>query len=163
MRNSRPGSIQSAVREAISAVGGLENASTDLGVSVTTLSYGTEANEARPGGLGVNYLDRLGRMDADAAEPIASHFAALAGGVFQPVDIEQDDDPCLITLTGDAGREWGEFQSASLRFAQQTTANHRDEALRELDDVITAALRLRAAIATDRQAPGVTPMRKAAS
>ena len=84
-RATRPGSIQSSVRAAYLAVGGLESASEDLGVSVTTLSYGTEVTDLRPGGLGVNYLDRLGRIEPLSAVPLAQHFAHLAGGVFQPV------------------------------------------------------------------------------
>jgi hypothetical protein len=48
MRYTRPGSIQNAVREAYGAVGGLENASIDLGIGVSTLSYGTERSDHRP-------------------------------------------------------------------------------------------------------------------
>lgn len=86
-RRTRPGSIQAAVQAAYAACGGLENAATDTGASLSTLSVGTEVNEARPGGIGVNYLDRLGRIDPAAAVPIAEHFAQLAGGVFVPVDL----------------------------------------------------------------------------
>ena len=78
-RMTRPGSIQDAVRQVFGAVGGLENAAADLGVSLSVLSYGTENREDRPGGLGVNYLDRLGRIEPQAAEAVARHFATLAG------------------------------------------------------------------------------------
>lgn len=86
-RPVRPGSIQAAVRAAIRASGGLECVSDDLGVSIATLSLGTEQRDDRPGGLGVNYLDRLGRIEAGSALPIAEHFGHLAGGVFVPVDL----------------------------------------------------------------------------
>ncbi len=85
-RATRPGSIQEVVRAAYRAAGGIESASADLNLSLSVLSYGTEQRDDRPGGLGVNYLDRLGRMEPDAARPIAQHFAQLAGGVFMPLD-----------------------------------------------------------------------------
>ncbi|SLN36777.1 hypothetical protein AQS8620_01319 [Aquimixticola soesokkakensis] len=85
MRNLRPASIQSAVQTAIRAGGGLEAVANDLGVGVSTLSHGTELSEQRPGGLGVNYLDRMGRIVPETAVPVAQHFAALAHGFFQPI------------------------------------------------------------------------------
>nr|WP_321509334.1 hypothetical protein [uncultured Celeribacter sp.] len=101
MRGVRAGSIQSAVRSVFSGIGGLECASVDLGVSVSTLSYGTAVDEARPGGLGVNYLDRLGRMHRAAALPMAQHFSTLAGGFFQPVDLSGMESVAIHDLTAE--------------------------------------------------------------
>ncbi|TMV86439.1 hypothetical protein FGG78_19835 [Thioclava sp. BHET1] len=83
-RNNRPGSIQETIARVYKANGGLENCGRDTGVSVQTLSYATSADEARPGGLGVNYLDRLCRIEHRCAEPVAEHFARLANGHFLP-------------------------------------------------------------------------------
>lgn len=85
MRKDQPGSMQSAIRAAITLTGGLECAAADMEVSTTTLSRATDYDESRPGGLGVNYLHRLGRILPPAVVPIAQHFAHLAGGFFQPL------------------------------------------------------------------------------
>lgn len=84
MRNARPDSIQDTVRQSITAAGGLEAASSDLGLSVSSLSRASACEDERPGGLGINHLHRMGRIVPEAAVPIASHFARLAGGIFQP-------------------------------------------------------------------------------
>lgn len=82
MRATKAGTVQSAVAETYRAVGGVEEAAELLGIAMSTASYGTEVNEYRPGGLGVNYLDRLGRIKPEFARAMAEHFAVLAGGVF---------------------------------------------------------------------------------
>ncbi|KPQ06172.1 MAG: hypothetical protein HLUCCA12_12030 [Rhodobacteraceae bacterium HLUCCA12] len=148
-RATRPGSIQDAVRQAFTAVGGLENAANDLGVSLSVLSYGTELREDRPGGLGVNYLDRLGRIEGGAAEAVARHFAMLAGGVFQPVD---PGGP----LAGDVHSLTREFSDVLHLHAEAHSKGSRDPAdytpqearaqVREIDELVVAALRLRAAM-----------------
>jgi hypothetical protein len=74
------------MQAAYQAAGGLRVVSDAIGISPATLSQATLVNEERPGGLGVNYLDRLGRMAPDAAAEVARHFAALAGGRYQPMD-----------------------------------------------------------------------------
>jgi len=148
-RATRPGSIQDAVRQAFGAVGGLENAATDLGLSLSVLSYGTEIREDRPGGLGVNYLDRLGRIEPLAAEAVARHFANLAGGVFQPVDPGGVLASDVHTLT----REFSDVLQLHAQAHCKTSKNPTDytpcEAraqVREIDELVVAALRLRAAM-----------------
>lgn len=84
-RATRPGSVEAAAAQAIRAAGGVESAANDLGLSLSTVSYWTERREDRPGGAGIKHLDALARIVPAAAVPIAQHFAALAGGVFQPV------------------------------------------------------------------------------
>ena len=79
-RNNMPGSIQETIARVYKVNGGLENCSKDTGVSIQTLSYGTSTDEARPGGLGANYLDRLCRMQRPCAVPLAEHFAQIAKG-----------------------------------------------------------------------------------
>lgn len=86
MRPTKAGTIQSAVAATYRAAGGVEEAAELLGIALSTASYGTEVNDHRPGGLGVNYLDRLGRIDPAYARAIAEHFAALAGGAFTAHD-----------------------------------------------------------------------------
>jgi hypothetical protein len=157
MRYTRPGSIQNAVREAYGAVGGLENASIDLGIGVSTLSYGTERSEHRPGGIGVNYLDSLGRIEPRAATPIAQHFAALAGGVFQPVDLAG-------VTASDVYRVAKEFSDVLTKDALAHSKGSDDpngytfkeagEQLVELDELIAAAVNFRAALLVKTEGAG---------
>lgn len=145
-RNNRPGSIQSAVYAAYRAVGGLEAASHDLGLSMASLSYGTEVNEQRPGGLGVNYLDRLGRIDAAAAMPIASHFALLAGAVVMPVAGGDADIWRVSQHFSDVLRDHASAHSdASDDPSDYTPAEARAQ-ITGLDNLISAAVAMRAAL-----------------
>lgn len=148
-RAVRPASIQSSIQAAYRAAGGLECVAHDLGVSIATLSYGVELNDARPGGLGANYLDRLGRIVPASARPIADHFCHLAGGVFQPVAFEGQ-----VGL--DMARLAKEFSDVLTRHAEAHSALSVDPGgytpaeaavqLRELDELIAAAVALRAAV-----------------
>jgi hypothetical protein len=148
-RATRPGSIQAAVAAVYEAMGGIKNAATDAGVSISTLSYGTEVSEERPGGVGANYLDRLGRVERAAAVPLAQHWSHLAGGVFHPVDL--------------SGPAWSDMAAISKEFADVVTlhaAAHSDgsadpsdytvaeacQQVRELDELVAAALRKRAGL-----------------
>ncbi|MBU2936997.1 MULTISPECIES: hypothetical protein [Pacificibacter] len=149
MRYTRPGSIQNAVREAYGAVGGLENASIDLGIGVSTLSYGTERSEHRPGGIGVNYLDSLGRIEPRAATPIAQHFAMLAGGVFQPVDlagVTSSDMYRIAKEFSDVLTKDAEAHSVSSENPSCYTTKEASEQLVELDELIAVAVSFRAAL-----------------
>ncbi|SEL44165.1 hypothetical protein [Pacificibacter marinus] len=149
MRYTRPGSIQNAVREAYGAVGGLENASIDLGIGVSTLSYGTERSDHRPGGIGVNYLDSLGRIEPSAAAPIAKHFATLAGGVFQPVDLDgvtASDVYRIAKEFSDVLTKDAEAHSKSSIDPSDYTVKEAGEQLIELDELIAVAVSFRAAL-----------------
>jgi hypothetical protein len=149
MRYTRPGSIQNAVREAYGAVGGLENASIDLGIGVSTLSYGTERSDHRPGGIGVNYLDSLGRIEPRAATPIAQHFATLAGGVFQPVDlagVTASDVYRIAKEFSDVLTKDAEAHSKGSIDSKGYTAKEAAEQLVELDELIAVAVSFRAAL-----------------
>jgi hypothetical protein len=148
-RRTRPGTIQSAVGAAYRAVGGLENAAADLGVSLSVLSYGTETREDRPGGLGVNYLDRLGRIDTAAALPLAQHFATLAGGVFQPVASDGSASGDIATLAAefsDVVRQHAEAMGPASVAPGGYSRREAEAQLVEVDEMVTAALRFRAAI-----------------
>lgn len=142
MRKNRPDSIQSAIAAAYRANGGLENTASDLGVSISVLSYGTAVNEDRPGGLGANYLDRLGRMCAASAEPIARHFCTLAGGVFQP--LEASGPGCLIALSGDAAKEFGDVVASALKAKLSSCANDCNDTIVQIDEAIEVLARMRA-------------------
>lgn len=148
-RRTRPGTIQSAVGAAYRAVGGLENVAADLGVSLSILSYGTEVREDRPGGLGVNYLDRLGRIDAAAALPLAQHFATLAGGVFQPVACGGPGAGDIATLAAefsDVVRQHAEAMGAGSSTPGFYSRAEAEAQLVEVSELVAAALQFRAAI-----------------
>ncbi|MCW1934554.1 hypothetical protein [Pararhodobacter zhoushanensis] len=148
-RPSRPGTIQDAVRRAYVAVGGVENAAADMGLSLSSASYGTELREDRPGGLGVNYLDRLGRVDVAAALPVAQHFATLAGGVFQPIDWSGPIAGGVHALTrefSDVLQVHAEAHSSTSGDPADYTPEEARRQIREIDELVGAALRLRAAM-----------------
>lgn len=148
-RPVRPGSIQAAVRAAYRAVGGIECASNDLGLAISSLSYGTEQRDDRPGGIGVNHLDRLGRIEAAAAQPIAQHFAHLAGGVFQPVDLSGVTGADIARLTSEFSDVLSAHSAAHSAASLDPTGYTPKEAegqIRELDELVQAALALRAAL-----------------
>jgi hypothetical protein len=156
-RRMRPGSVQAAVRAVFRAVGGLENAAADTGAAISTLSVGTEVNEARPGGLGVNYLDRLGRIDPAAALPMAEHFAQLAGGVFVPVDL---GGVAAAEFAGVA-KEFADVvnahvaatSEASTDPARYTTAEVQDQA-RELLELAAVTMKMRAVLLAGAEGRG---------
>lgn len=147
MRNHRAGSIQAAVIAAYRAVGGLENASHDLGVSISTLSYGTEISEQRPGGLGVNYLDRLGRIESGSAVPIAQHFALLAGGVFMPISASGGADIWKVSQHfSDVLRDHAAAHSDASDDPNDYTPAEAKAQIDGLDRLIAAAVTMRAAL-----------------
>lgn len=146
MRPQQYGTIQSAVSDAVDATGKKhKDVATFLGIRGSTLSYGMEDNEDRPGGLGVNYLHRLAMDYPAAAVPIAQHFAAMAGGVFQPVDISSNVTS-LYEQCGDVAKECGEAQAATIRAAEKACARSDREAVAEIDEAVAALLNARAAI-----------------
>jgi len=98
-RGLRPGSVNDMTRSVISRVGGLEAASSDIGLSVSTLSRSYSDDDDRPGGLGVKYLHQLARIVPAAAVPVAEHFARLAGGVFLPMAGERAGPVHIHVLT----------------------------------------------------------------
>lgn len=149
MRKVRPASIQSAVQSAIRAAGGLEAVANDLGVGVSTLSHGTEISEQRPGGLGVNYLDRAARIVPEAAVPIASHFAALAGGTFLPmvaggstaVDIHR-----ITSEFSDVLQRHAAAHSSVSELPGDYSPREAQEQITELDELVAAAMLFRATL-----------------
>lgn len=146
-RATRPGSIQAAVRKAIQAVGGLECASDDLGLSASTLSYGTEVREDRPGGLGVNYLDRLARIDAAAALPVAQHFAELAGGVFQPITARAPNGADIAVISrefSDVLAKHAEAHSDASDNPADYTPQEAQVMIKELQELVEASLMMMA-------------------
>lgn len=153
MRNSRTGSVQAAVRDTYAAYGGLEAIKEAIGVSVATLSYGTEINEHRPGGIGINYLDQISRMEPACAAVLAHHFASLAGGVFQPVD--ETYDACLASHTATVASESGQAVAAALGALGSKCPQAIDRALEEADDLVEAGVGLRARLTAKRAALGL--------
>lgn len=149
MRNVRPASIQSAVQASIRLAGGLEAVANDTGVGVSTLSHGTEVSEQRPGGLGVNYLDRIGRIVPEAAEPVAQHFARLAGGLFHPVAADGCTASDIHQITRDFAdvlQRHGQAHSATSENPTDYTSKEALQQLVELDKMVRAAMRFRAVL-----------------
>lgn len=154
MRGVRPGSIQAAVQRAIKAAGGLECASDDIGVSVSNLSRATACEDDRPGGLGVNHLDRLGRIIPGAAEPLAEHFAHLAGGVYQPIAGGGNIDADIGHLTAefaDVLTVHAEAISERSERGRDYSPAERKRQIKELDELVRVAVRLRALLCDDAE------------
>ncbi|TMV11922.1 hypothetical protein [Arenibacterium halophilum] len=151
MRATKVGTIQDAVARCYRAVGGVEAVAEQLGLANSTVSYGTEVNEARPGGIGVNYLVRLALHDSRCAVPLAEFFADHAGGVFEPV-LSQADVISLYARCGLVAKECGEAQAAIIRAAETLKAGHLDEAEREIDEAIAVLVKAKADV---RQKRGV--------
>lgn len=147
MRAVRAGTIQEAVQDAYRAAGKLEEVAGAIGIAPATLSFATQINEDRPGGLGVNYLDRMARMYPAAAAEIAAHFAALAGGVYQPV-ISTTASIDLGEHAFAVAKEGGEATSAAIRAALTGSLRDCETALREIDESIEAQTLARASLLT---------------
>jgi hypothetical protein len=148
MRPTKPGTIQDAVAGSYRAVGGVETVGELLGLAISTVSYGTEIAEHRPGGLGVNYLDRLARINPIAARPVAEHFAGLALGHFQPMI--RTAEASLYEHCSLVAKECGEAQAAAIKAAHSAEAQDIEEADREIGEAIAALARARAALKPKR-------------
>lgn len=142
-RRTRPGSIQSALQEAYRAAGGVEAVAADLGLSLSSVSYGTEQREDRPGGLGLNHVDRLARMHPEVAAVLARHFAGLAGGMFAEIAVRGAQ---LSTLQHARAlvREAAEGSAALMALVDGEAAP--DEVRQELMDIEEAAFAARQAL-----------------
>lgn len=149
MRCNRPGSIQDTVRSAISAGGGLEAVSSDLDLSISSLSRASGFDEDRPGGLGVNHLHRLGRIVPASAEPVAIHFARLAGGVYQPLPTQGallTDVNTLMREFTDVLDKHSEAHSERSENPSDYTPKEAQATIKEVDEMVQAALKFRAAL-----------------
>lgn len=144
MRATKAGTIQEVLQSAYTAGGGLNAVSGAIGVSPATLSQATVVNDERPGGLGLNYLDRLARMSPEAAAPVAHHFAALAGGRYQPVDVGGVD--AFGELCALAAKEGGEAMDAMFRLLVARDGRSVEEALREVSEAAQALSRVESAL-----------------
>lgn len=150
MRNAPKGSIQDAVRQCITKVGGLEAASHDINLSPATLSRASGFDEDRPGGLGVNYLHQLGRIDPASVEPIACHFAELAGGVFQPMPDDGKSFPCFSDLLkefSDVVARHATAHSSDSANPEDFTAQEARDQMAEVRELVQAALSYNAVLA----------------
>lgn len=140
-RSHKVGSITDVVARAIEATGKAHrDVAEDLGIRASTLSYGMEVSEDRPGGLGIAYLHRLALAEPACAVPVAGHFAMLAGGVFQPVNLGVNDAN-LYSHCCTIAKECGEASAATIRAAEMSTVNALDDAERELMEAQEAIAR----------------------
>lgn len=152
MRPQRYGTIQNAVCSAVEATGKRhQDVAASLGIRGSTLSYGMEDNEDRPGGLGVNYLHRLAMDCPAAAVPLAQHFAGLAGGVFQPVDVG-DNVTSLVSHCGNVAKENGEALAAILRAAEKMSGIVDADVEREIDEAVANLLTAKSILRAQRGA-----------
>ncbi len=86
MRNIEAGTIQEAVKRAIVAFGGIEAAAVTLSVSTALISRAYDPyDEDRPGGMGMNYVNTLCRIEPKASAEMAEYFARIAGLRLIPV------------------------------------------------------------------------------
>lgn len=138
-RATRPGSIQSVLREAYRLVGGVEAVAEDLHVRTSTVSYGTEVREDRPGGLGLNYADQLARQHSGVAALLARHFAVLAGGSF----VLADAGARGVSRLEHAKRLVIEAAEGSVALMELEAGGCRESAIRELIDVEDEARAIR--------------------
>lgn len=148
MRNNRPGSIQSVVHAAIEVGGGFDAVARDLAVSVSSVYRATGEDCDRPGGLGVNYLDRMGRIDRTTAEPVARHFSALAGGFFHPLPDGADANTEIAALAAsfaDVLRDHADAHSSRSPDPSGYTQSEAALVVADMDRLIATAARLRAA------------------
>lgn len=150
MRHTRSGSVQDAVAKSYRAAGGVEAVADLLGLANSTVSYGTEVNEHRPGGLGVNYLSRLGRHNPDCAVPVAQFFAALAGGAFYPLrdkGVTASDINRITREFSDVLARHAEAHSDSSDNPEDYTPDEAMAQIVELDELVSAAVSFRALLA----------------
>ncbi|PCJ75590.1 MAG: hypothetical protein COA53_06525 [Rhodobacteraceae bacterium] len=149
MRRVRPGSIQSSVQASISAAGGLECVSDDIGVSTANLSRATACDDDRPGGLGINHFDRLGRIIPASAVPLAQHFAHLAHGVFIPLATEcvvgADMSELMLKFSSVLATH-SEAMSERSKLPNDYTPNEARETIKQMDDMMAASAVVRAAL-----------------
>lgn len=149
MRNTPVDSIQDTVRQAITAGGGLEAVSSDLGLAVSSLSRASSCDEDRPGGLGVNHLHTLGRIVPASAIPIASHFARLGGGLFLPLPRRGSSLVGINSITkefSDVLNNHVQAHSDQSENPEAFTANEARLQLREIDELIAEAAAYRMAL-----------------
>lgn len=149
MRAVRPGSINDATQKAFEAAGGLEAVSNDIGLAVSTLSRATSDEEDRPGGIGVKYLHRLGRIVPDSAIPIAMHFADLAGGIYHPLPHHGallQDLNVLMKEFSEVLNSHAEAHSERSKNPSDFTQSEARKQLKEVDDLILAAVQYRAGL-----------------
>jgi hypothetical protein len=157
MRYTEPGTIQETVSEAYQAAGGVTAVARFLGLSLSTASYGTENSEHRPGGIGVNYLERLGMWKPECAEPVAVHFADLAGGVFQPMPTGgalSSDLSTLMKEFSDVVAHHAAAHSEASENPNDFTPREARAAKKELDELVRAALVYGAALAARVEGEG---------
>ena len=151
MRATKAGTIQDAVARCYRAAGGVEAVAEHLGLANSTVSYGTEVSENRPGGIGVNYLARLAKLDQRCAVRLAEFFSDQAGGVFEPV-LNEADVVSLYARCGIVAKECGEAQAAIIRAAETMKLGHLEEAEREIDEAIAVLIKAKADIRLKRDA-----------
>jgi hypothetical protein len=155
-RKKVPGTIQAAVSDTYEVFGPLKRIQALLGLPLSSLSYGTEVREDRPGGLGVNYLDRLGQIMPEAAEPIAKYFAALAGGIYQPVDLNGVMSADIHRLTMAFSEVLQRHAAAHSAMSKDPNDYTREEAraqVKEVDDLLAVGASLRAALLSKAEDP----------
>lgn len=155
-RPQRPGSITSAISDALDAAGRRE-VEAGLDVSASVLSRWSDPDEENGRRAPAVALDRMARMFPGAARVFARHFAGLAGGVFLEVGGEGEDG--LRLLAADAVKEVAEAAHAVAEGLSARSADPRRltdaelaSARREAAEALAAVARLDAALAAELRA-----------
>lgn len=149
-RMTRPGSIQSVLRAAYRLVGGVEAVAEDLSVRISTVSYGTELRDDRPGGLGLNYADQLARQHSGVAALLARHFAVLGGGSF----VTGEAASHAVSRLEHAKRLVIEAAEGSVALMEIEAGGCLQAAIRELMDVEEMARSIRIKLQAEDRAQG---------
>jgi hypothetical protein len=155
MRATRAGSIQDVFRRVYEINGGIQNSAEDMQVSPAVASYALSLEEARPGGLGINYVERLARARSECAVPIAEHFALHAGGVFMPVTGNGPTAADLATVV----REFSDVLALDARAHSEVSENPQDytpkealDAIGEVDGLLRALTNFRSVLVAKAEA-----------
>ncbi|WP_118138472.1 hypothetical protein [Oceanicella sp. SM1341] len=130
-RPQRPGSFVSMVADLVDAIG-RKRVEAETSRSQSTISRWCDNTEEHARPIHGPMLDQLCRMFPAQARLPAQYFAALAGGVFIPLESEGGD---LAEAGGDVTLCWAETQAALIRALSAASDLPGDLTEAEADDI----------------------------
>jgi hypothetical protein len=139
-----PGSAHDALDRLFEQVGGVKEAAHLLHVDEFRLHHARNPNDERD--IGWTRVCQLSREPGATAA--AEHLATLAGGTFVPVTVERE---CLLRLAERLAVEGGEGVAAMIRAKSEAVGRHT--AIKEIDDLIRAAVCARVVLASEPEPP----------
>jgi hypothetical protein len=138
------GSAHEALTRLFEQAGGVKAAAHFLGRSEFHLRHATDPSDERD--IGFRAVSQI--TQAFGATAAAEHLAALAGGTFVPVTVERE---CLEKLAARLAIEGGEGVAAMIRAKSEAVGRHT--AIKEIDDLIRAAVCARVVLASEPEPP----------